>query len=149
MPTSTETGKRRSQIFCRMREFTGSREARSWGLAGRHGSRPSTEIGGEVPITYAKGADTSATRVSPLLPAALEAPSWHACRSLGGGSRLYSISERSVSRLSLRESSASVSPAWSKHRRQSPSFTRNAVSHRGHSSDSMRDRWEHISEAIE
>jgi hypothetical protein len=88
MPTSTETGRRRSQIFCRMREFTGSREARSWGLAGRHGPRPSTEIGGEVPITYAKGSDTSATRVSPLLPTALEAPSWHACRSLGGRSRL-------------------------------------------------------------
>ena len=68
MPTSTETGKRRSQIFCRMREYTGSREARSWGLAGRHGPRPSTEIGGEVPITYAKGSDTPATRVSPHFP---------------------------------------------------------------------------------
>jgi hypothetical protein len=54
-----------------------------------------------------------------------------------------------VSRLSRLESSASVSPAWSKHRRQSPSFTRNAVSHRGQSSGSMRDSWEHISEAIE
>jgi len=54
-----------------------------------------------------------------------------------------------VSRLSLLESSASVNPAWSKHRRQSPPFTRNAVSHRAHSSGSMRDRWEHLSEAIE
>jgi hypothetical protein len=49
---------------------------------------------------------------------------------------LYSISDRSASRLSLPESSSSVSPAWSKHRRQSPLFTRNAVSHRGHSSSS-------------
>jgi hypothetical protein len=54
-----------------------------------------------------------------------------------------------VSRLSLLEASASVNPAWSKHRRQSPPFTRNAVSHRAHSSGSMRDRWELISEAIE
>jgi len=49
---------------------------------------------------------------------------------------LYSIFQRSASRLSLPESSSSVSPAWSKHRRQSPLFTRNAVSHRGHSSAS-------------
>ena len=76
------------------------------------------------------------TKVSRLLPAAPESPSWPACRSLGGGSRLYSISERSVSRLPLLESSSSVSPAWSKHRRQSPLFTRNAVSHRGQSSGS-------------
>ena len=136
MLTSTETGRRRSQIFYRMREFVGSREAIPVGLAGRGAPRPSTGIGGEVPITCAKGSDTSATRVSRLLPAAPEAPSWPACRSLGGGSRLYSISERSVSRLSLPESPSSVSPAWSKHRRQSPLFTRNAVSHRGHSSGS-------------
>ena len=50
--------------------------------------------------------------------------------------RLYSNSERTASKLSLPESSSSVSPFWSKHRRQSPLFTRNAVSHRGHSSRS-------------
>jgi hypothetical protein len=33
------------------------------GLAGRHGPRPSTGIGGGVPITYPKGSDTSVTRV--------------------------------------------------------------------------------------
>jgi len=117
------------------------------GVAGRGGPRPCTGMGGEVPITCAKGSDTSATRVSRLLPAAPEAPSWPARRSLGGGSRLYSISERSASRLSPLESSASVSPVWSKHRRQSPLFTRNAVSHRGHSSDSCMIAGQ-ISEAI-
>lgn len=116
-------------------------------LAGRGGPRPSTGTGGEVPITCAKGSDTSATNMSRLLPAAPEALSWPARRSLGGGSRLYSISERSVSRLPLKESSSSVSPAWSKHRRQSPLFRRNAVSHRGHSSDSCVIAGQ-ISEAI-
>src|SRR5437762_11488211 len=136
MLTSTETEGRRSQIFYRMKEFTGSREAilRVWlGVVG-HGLL--REKAAKFPITCAKGSDTSAARVSRLLPAAREAPSWPACRSLGGGSRLYSISERSVSRLPLLESSSSVSPAWSKHIRQSPLFTRNAVSHRGHSSGS-------------
>ena len=46
-----------------MREFAGSREALPEGLAGRGAPRPSTGIGGEVPITYAKGSDTSVTRV--------------------------------------------------------------------------------------
>jgi hypothetical protein len=46
---------------------------------------------------------------------------------------LYSIWERSASRVSLPESSSSVSPAWSKHRRQSPQLTRNALSQCGHS----------------
>jgi hypothetical protein len=49
---------------------------------------------------------------------------------------LYSISDRNASRLSLPESSSSVSPAWSKHIRQSPLFMRTAASHRGHSSSS-------------
>lgn len=49
---------------------------------------------------------------------------------------LYSISDRSASRFSLPESSSSVRPAWSKHRRQSPLFMRTAASHRGHSSNS-------------
>jgi len=62
---------------------------------------------------------------------------------------LYSISDRSASRFSLPESSSSVSPAWSKHRRQSPLFMRTAASHRGHPSRSRVIRWEQISEAIE
>jgi hypothetical protein len=105
-------------------------------LAGRGGPWPATGIGGEVPITCAKGSDTSATKTSRLLPAAPETLSWSARRSLSGRSRLYSISERIMSRLPLLESSSSVSPARRKHRRQMSLFTRNAVSHRGHSSDS-------------
>ena len=46
-----------------MREFAGSREALPEGLAGRGAPRLSTGIGGEVPITYAKGSDTPVTRV--------------------------------------------------------------------------------------
>jgi len=124
----------------------GQSEGDPAGLAGRGRPRPSTGIGGEVPITCAKGSDTFATRVSRPLPRHRGAKL--AClRSLGGGLRLYSISERSVLRLSLLESSASVSPIWSKHRRQSPLFTRNAMSHRGHSSDSCVMAGQ-ISEAI-
>ena len=136
MLTSTETEGRRSQIFYRMREFMGSREAILRLCLGAVGHGLLREKAAKFQSTCAKGSDTSATSVSRLLPAALEAPSWPAYRSLGGGSRLYSISERSVSRLPLLESSSSVSPAWSKHRRQSPLFTRNAVSHRGQSSGS-------------
>ena len=49
---------------------------------------------------------------------------------------LYSISDRSASKVSLPGSLSSVSPAWSKHRRQSPLFMRTAASHCGHSSSS-------------
>src|SRR6266480_6938661 len=136
MLTSTETEGRRSQIFYRMREFMGSREAILRLCLGAVGHGLLREKAAKFQSTCAKGSDTSATSVSRLFPAALEAPSWPAYRSLGGGSRVYSISERSVSRLSLLDSSSSVSPAWSKHIRQSPLFTRNAVSHRGHSSGS-------------
>jgi hypothetical protein len=134
MLTSTETGGRRSGIFYRMRESLGSREAILWVCLAAAG-RLLQEEAVKFQSRTQKGSDTSARRVSRLLSAAPEAPSWPACRSRRR-SRLYSISERSVSRLSLLESSASVSPAWSKHRRQSPLFTRNAVSHRGHSSSS-------------
>ena len=103
-------------------------------LAGRRGPRPSTGIGSEVPINVRKRFGYFCPRRSRLLPAAPKVPSSLACRSFSGGSRLYSISERSVSRLPLLESSSSVSPARSKHRRQSPLFTLNAVSHRGQSS---------------
>ena len=77
--------------------------------------------------------NTSATRVARLSRAA---PDGAKLACLPKSSALYAISWRSASRLSLPESSSSVSPVWSKHRRQSPLFTRNAVSHRGHSSGS-------------
>src|SRR5207249_11187944 len=52
MLSSTETGGRRSQIFYKMREFMGSREAIL--RAGRRVPRPSTGIGSEVPINVRK-----------------------------------------------------------------------------------------------
>jgi hypothetical protein len=134
MLTSTETGWRRSQIFYRMREFIGSREAIV--RAGRREAAAFYRNRQRVPITCAKEFGYFRDKGVAATSRGAEALSWPACRSRGGGSRLYSISEKSVSRLSLLESSSTVSPAWSKHRRQSPLFTRNAVSQRGHSSGS-------------
>jgi hypothetical protein len=137
MLPSTETGGRRSQIFLQDERIYRQSRGNPAGLAERGGPRASSGTGGEVPINVRKKVrNTSATRVARLVPRRLRAPSLLACRSLGGGFRLYSISERSASRLSLLEASSSVSPVWSKHRRQSPLFTRSAVSHRGHSSGS-------------
>jgi hypothetical protein len=82
MLTSTETEGRRSQIFYRMREFMGSREAilRVWLGAVGHGLL--REKAAKFQSTCAKGSDTSATRAARLLPRRLAAPSWPACRSL-------------------------------------------------------------------
>jgi len=58
-------------------------------------------------------------------------------RSQLTGSHTYSISERRVSRLSLSDPSSSVSPACTKHPRQSPLWcTRTTLQQCGHSSSS-------------
>jgi hypothetical protein len=73
--TSTETGGRRSQIFYEMRQFTGSQEGfcgsgwPRWAAAFYRNMR-------RVPITCAKRSDTSATKMSHLLPAGPETLSW-------------------------------------------------------------------------
>jgi hypothetical protein len=137
MLTSTETGRRRSRIFLQDQRIYGQLRGDPAGLSGLRGPGLLREQAAKFQSTRVKGSDTSARTVPRLLPAGPNARSWPACRSLGWEpQRLYSISERSVSRLSLLEPSSSVSPVWSKHRRQSPLFTRNAVSHCGHWSGS-------------
>ena len=83
MLTSTETGGRRSQIFYRMREFIGSREAIPRVCLSARGPRPFTETGGEVPINVRKRFGILLPRGCRATSAAPEAPSWPVCRSLG------------------------------------------------------------------
>ena len=134
MLTSTETGRRRSQIFYRMREFTGSREAilRVWLRAAvfyGNRRRSSNQRAQKVRILLPRG-------WRGYFPRRLRRQVGLPAEASAQARAFYSISERSASRLSLPESPSSASPAWSKHRRQSPLFTRNAVPHRGHSSGS-------------
>jgi hypothetical protein len=126
----------------RMREFTGSREAilRVWLVA--RGTRSSTGTGGEVPINGRKRLGYFRHEgLSRLLPAASRRQVDLPAEASAEARPRYSVSERSASRFSLPQSSTSVSPAWSKHRRQSPVFTRNAVPHCGHSSGSWVIAW--------
>lgn len=128
--TSKETGGRRSQIFYRMRKFIDSREA-ILHLSDRRGPRP---FYGNRRRSSNKRAqkvrNISATRATSTEPDGTKLAGLPKPRAL------YSISKRIASRLSLPDSSSSVSPAWSKHRRQSPLFMRTAASHCGHSSSS-------------
>ena len=79
MLSYTETGVRRSQIFLRMREFIGSREAIP-PLPERRGLRPFTEKGREVPTNVRKRFGILLPRA--LLPWSLTSSSWPAYRSL-------------------------------------------------------------------
>jgi hypothetical protein len=131
-----------------MRQFIGRREAipRVWLSAVGRGLL--TETGGEVPINVRKRFGILLPRgCRSYFPRRLRRQVRLSAEASAEARAVYSISETSASRLSLPESPSSVSPAWSKHRRQSPLFTRNAVSHRGHSSDSCVIAGQ-ISEAI-
>ena len=131
-----------------MKQFIGRREAipRVWLSAVGRGLL--TETGGEFPINVRKRFGILLPRgCRSYFPRRLRRQVRLSAEASAEARAVYSISETSASRLSLPESPSSVSPAWSKHRRQSPLFTRNAVSHRGHSSDSCVIAGQ-ISEAI-
>ena len=123
-----------------MRKFIGSREA-ILRLAERHGLRPFTETGGEVPIDVRKGRTTSAARATFLEPDGVGLPA-EASRPLFdfGQERLETLTPRvfifGQPGLEQTQETKSVVHA---HRRVTP---RALVQLRRH-------RWEQISAAIE
>ena len=149
MLTSTETGRRRSQIFCRMREFTGSREAIPRVCLSAGGPQPFTETGGEVPNHVAKGSDTSATRVSRLLPAALEAPGSLAVEaSAQARASLFDFGKERLETPTLGVSIFGQPGLEQTQKTKSVVHLQHRVTPRA-VVQLMRDRWVQISEAIE
>jgi hypothetical protein len=129
-----------------MREFMGSREAIL--RAGRRGPRPSTGIGSEVPITCAKGSDTSAARVSRLLPAAPEGAKLAACRRPRRRlALLFDFGEKCVETLTPGVSIFGQPGLEQTQKTKSVVHMERRVTLRA-LVRLMRDRWEQISEAI-
>jgi hypothetical protein len=112
-----------------------------WPQAGRHAGRSrwiclisrtltSTELGGQGSNYFAGRGNLTA-----LSQSKDQASKWGRSDDRSGSMRTYSISERRVSRFSHSEPSSSLSPACTKHPRQSPLWcTRTTLQQCGHSS---------------